>query len=260
MERGQRMTRMAKVLTFLGVMLLTIGSVIPMADAARPDGLSKGQLKKMAEAPIIIDDGGLVDGALGGGDGGSANGPGDYDDGIPGDPSHNGNSDNGNRPCAGCVGSADDKNPPGQYKDGSDHNNGYECDGNTGVAKTNPAHTGCPGPTTTTAPSTTTTTAPSTTTTTAPSTTTTTAPSTTTTTAPDGSTTTTVPDGSTTTTAPTEVLGVQFEQPADGTLAGAFATTGAFLVRPLVAAGLLLMVAGALLMVLRRREADVAGS
>ena len=253
MERGQRMTRMAKVVTFLGVMLLTIGSVVPMADAARPDGLSKGQLKKMADSVIVIDDGGLVDGALGG----SANGPGDYDDGVPGDPSHNGNSDNENRPCAGCVGNADLKNPPGQYKDGSDHNNGYECDGNNGIAKTNPAHTGCVQPTTTTAPSTTTTTAPSTTTTTVPSTTTT-APSTTTTTGPTTS--TTEPDGSTTTTAPTEVLGVQFEKPADGTLAGAFATTGAFLVRPLVAAGLLLMVAGALLMVLRRREADVAGS
>ena len=24
-----------------------------------------------------------------------------------------------------------------------DHNNGYECDGNNGIAKTNPAHTGC---------------------------------------------------------------------------------------------------------------------
>lgn len=47
------------------------------------------------------------------------------------------------RPCAGCVGNADDKFPPGQAPDGSDHNNGYECDGNNGIGKTNPAHTGC---------------------------------------------------------------------------------------------------------------------
>ena len=259
MEQARRMTRLAKVLTFFGVMLLTIGAVTPMADAARPDGLSKGQLKRMAEKAIIVDDSDLVSGVTDAANGGgSANGPGDYDDGVPGDPSGNGNQDPNNDPCAGCHGNADDKNPPGQYKDGNDHNNGYECDGNNGVAKTNPAHTGCPQmTTTTTAPSTTTTTAPSTTTTTAPSTTTT-APSTTTTTAPGETTTTTAPDGSTTTTGPTEVLGVQFEQP--GTLAGALASTGAFILRPLVAAGLLLMVAGALLMVLRREAGDVSGS
>jgi hypothetical protein len=61
------------------------------------------------------------------------------------DPSQNG-SNNGNatgRPAAGTVGNADNKNPPGQYPDGQDANNGYECDGNNGIAKTNPAHTGC---------------------------------------------------------------------------------------------------------------------
>ncbi|HUP85709.1 MAG TPA: hypothetical protein VM143_08585 [Acidimicrobiales bacterium] len=55
------------------------------------------------------------------------------------------------KPCAGCVGNADDKNPPGQYANGNDHNNGYECDpkgggpnnGNSGVGVGNPAHTGC---------------------------------------------------------------------------------------------------------------------
>ena len=47
------------------------------------------------------------------------------------------------KPCAGCVGKADNKNPKGQQPGGSDHNNGYECDGNNGIAKTNPAHTGC---------------------------------------------------------------------------------------------------------------------
>jgi hypothetical protein len=59
------------------------------------------------------------------------------------------------KPCAGCVGNADDKNPPGQSPDGSDHNSGYECDGrdrpadnqqgngNHGIGDENPAHTGC---------------------------------------------------------------------------------------------------------------------
>jgi hypothetical protein len=60
-----------------------------------------------------------------------------------GSPSLNGNGSGGNKPCAGCVGKADNKNPPGQAPNGTDHNNGYECDGNSGVGKTNPAHTGC---------------------------------------------------------------------------------------------------------------------
>lgn len=47
------------------------------------------------------------------------------------------------KPCAGCVGKADNKNPHGQMPGPQDHNNGYECDGNNGIAKTNPAHTGC---------------------------------------------------------------------------------------------------------------------
>lgn len=48
------------------------------------------------------------------------------------------------RPEAGSVGQADDKNPPGQNPNAAeDGNNGYECDGNNGIAKTNPAHTGC---------------------------------------------------------------------------------------------------------------------
>lgn len=71
----------------------------------------------------------------------------------PEHPSGNGNG-NGNavgKPAAGTVGNADDKQPPGQFPDGSDHNNGYECDGNHGIARENPAHTSCdsgkPGPT-----------------------------------------------------------------------------------------------------------------
>jgi hypothetical protein len=65
-----------------------------------------------------------------------------------GSPSGNGNGggEAKGRPCAGCVGNADDKNPKGQRPNGSDSNNGYECDGNSGIARTNPAHTGCTAP------------------------------------------------------------------------------------------------------------------
>ena len=62
-----------------------------------------------------------------------------------GSASQNGKGDgkaNG-KPCAGCVGKADNKNPKGQEPGGSDNNAGYECDRNQGIGKTNPAHTGC---------------------------------------------------------------------------------------------------------------------
>src|SRR3954447_23790788 len=74
-----------------------------------------------------------------------ANVSGAYDSTCDGSPSLNGNGNGnaGGKPCAGCVGNADDKNPPGQAPDGSDHNKGYECDSNHGVGRTNPAHTGC---------------------------------------------------------------------------------------------------------------------
>jgi hypothetical protein len=77
-----------------------------------------------------------------------ANVEGPYDSTRKGLPSENGN-EGGNatcKPCAGCVGKADNKNPPGQQPGPQDHNNGYECDGNHGIAKTNPAHTGCVDP------------------------------------------------------------------------------------------------------------------
>ena len=57
--------------------------------------------------------------------------------------SGNGYGHNNTPNGAGTEGKADSKFPPGQSPDGSDHNNGYECDGNGGVGQTNPAHTGC---------------------------------------------------------------------------------------------------------------------
>jgi len=47
---------------------------------------------------------------------------------------------------AGTVGKADNKNPPGQMPNGSDHNKGFECDSNHGIGRSNPAHTGCNPP------------------------------------------------------------------------------------------------------------------
>jgi hypothetical protein len=83
-----------------------------------------------------------------------ANHSGAYDNTCDGSPSGNGNG-NGKatgKPCAGCVGNADDKNPKGQYPNGSDHNAGYECDRNHGIGRSNPAHTGCTETTSATTP------------------------------------------------------------------------------------------------------------
>jgi hypothetical protein len=159
-------------------------------------------------------------------------------------PSGNGNGGGAatGKPCAGCVGNADDKNPPGQANDGSDHNNGYECDGNHGVGRTNPAHSGCK--TTTTVPKTTTTKVPNTTTT-VPKTTTT-VPKTTTTVP---GTTTTVNPSTTPTTAPPNVLGATFTRTDPAALARTGDRTS-----PLFALGLLLEVAGATLLVIARRR------
>jgi len=82
-----------------------------------------------------------------------ANQGGPYDNTCPAGDSENGKGNGGanGRPCAGCVGNADDKNPPGQLPGPQDNNKGYECenpnkDGNNngiGRGNGNPAHTGC---------------------------------------------------------------------------------------------------------------------
>jgi hypothetical protein len=79
--------------------------------------------------------------------------PGPYDNTCDGRISQNGQGDDApgkGTPCAGCVGNADDKNPPGQVKEFNNEKKndmGYECDGNQGVGahygNGNPAHTGC---------------------------------------------------------------------------------------------------------------------
>jgi hypothetical protein len=77
--------------------------------------------------------------------GNGANVPGPYNPTCNGSPSLNGVGDGKatGKPCAGCVGNADAKNPPGQMPNGKDPNAGYECDRNQGVGQSNPAHTGC---------------------------------------------------------------------------------------------------------------------
>ena len=80
--------------------------------------------------------------------GAGANTTGAYDANYTGAPSGNGGgmaslNAGDHLPLAGSVGNADNMNPPGQLPDGSDANAGYECDTNSGVGLTNPAHTGC---------------------------------------------------------------------------------------------------------------------
>ena len=74
-----------------------------------------------------------------------ANTPGPYTSTRDGSPSANGLGEGAavGRPCAGCVGRADNKNPRGQLPGPQDANAGYECDTNNGIAHGNPAHTGC---------------------------------------------------------------------------------------------------------------------
>jgi hypothetical protein len=232
---------LGKVLSFFGVMLLVFGLLQGGADAAG-NGKGKGSsapglVKKLAQAAADV-----------------ASSPasenddcGEYCSTTDGTPSANGNGGgNGNQPCAGCVGNADNENPSGQHSNGSDSNNGYECDGNNGVAKGNPAHSVCHEPTTTTQPPQTTTTVQQTTTTVAQQTTTT-APLTTTTTAAGATTTTVAIEGATTTTA--EVLGVQFNRGDEQ--ARGLATTGVAFFRPFTMLGALLLLVGITLMTIK---------
>jgi hypothetical protein len=62
------------------------------------------------------------------------------------DPGPSGNGQGKAPHVAGSRGKADNKNPPGQMN--NPNSNGYECGGNKGIAKKNPAHTGCKTPTT----------------------------------------------------------------------------------------------------------------
>lgn len=77
--------------------------------------------------------------------GNGANKHGDFDSTRDGTASGNGNGGGKaqGKPCAGCVGKADNKNPKAQAPREADRNAGYECDRNHGIGRSNPAHTGC---------------------------------------------------------------------------------------------------------------------
>src|SRR5436305_8613791 len=149
----------------MGAVLLALGSVtmvgalVTPASADPGNGHAYGHSK---DAPVTIaDPAPAPQGSDTQATGGANQDCGAYcPDGV-GLPSGNGNGGGSatGQPCAGCVGNADGKNPPGQFEDRGDPNNGYECDGNNGIGKTNRAHTGCQS--TTTLPHSTTTTDPS---------------------------------------------------------------------------------------------------
>ncbi|WP_091369791.1 hypothetical protein [Actinokineospora alba] len=166
-----------------------------------------------------------------------ANTHGPYDSTRDGSPSGNGNGGGEavGKPCAGCVGKADNKNPKGQLPGPQDGNKGYECDSNHGIGRSNPAHTGCKSTTTTTTP-----------------------PTTTITTTTTTSTTTGTTSGPSTAPAPQPGINPAAGSAAAGTTAGttSLADTGVNIGVP-VGAGLLLLGAGSGLIVLsRRRLAD----
>ena len=126
---------------------VAVADVAAVEEAAAPQATDEATETTVAisslDAPVeaMADAGGPLKGCDQ-----AAPGPGGpYDSTCDGSPSGNGNG-GGNavgKPCAGCVGSADDKNPKGQMPNGSDHNAGYECDRNHGIGRANPAHTGC---------------------------------------------------------------------------------------------------------------------
>ncbi|MGH2806051.1 MAG: hypothetical protein ACRDKT_02125 [Actinomycetota bacterium] len=136
-------------------------------DTDGTDGVSNGPGTGDEAAEECLNEESSVNGDTDPGTGG-ANVSGPYDSTCDGRISQNGQGDDANgagTPCAGCVGNADDKNPPGQvseFEGRKPNDMGYECDGNQGVGahygNGNPAHTGDCGVATTTTTATPTTT------------------------------------------------------------------------------------------------------
>lgn len=213
--------------------LLVAGPVSASAEPPedKPGNSAFGQAKRPAAADTTVPQ--PPSNADFTGHGANTHGP--YDSTRDGSPSGNGNGGGEavGKPCAGCVGKADNKNPKGQLPGPQDGNAGYECDRNHGIGRSNPAHTGC---TSTTGPSTPpTTTVPTTTT-----------ESTTTTTTSTGTTTTSGPG-----VGPAGTPGAPAGRPAP---AAALADTGVDAGVPL-ALGALLLGLGTLLMAATRRRA-----
>ena len=120
----------------------------------RADRATANFTDAIADAVATVDTGGgqSCDGTTGS-PGGNVDDDGEYGNNCDFGPSPNGNGDGAavGKPCAGCVGNADDMNPGGPLPGPKNDNNaGYECDpqggedgGNAGVGVGNPAHTGC---------------------------------------------------------------------------------------------------------------------
>lgn len=111
---------------------------------AAPSSTTTSSSTTSTKATTTKSSGGCTQTPYGSG-GNGANTGGVYDDTC--EPKASGNGNGGGvakgKPAAGTVGKADEKNPPGQQPGPNDKNKGYECDGNKGIARTNPAHTGC---------------------------------------------------------------------------------------------------------------------
>src|SRR3954462_6882048 len=141
-----RRLRRLVVVTATSTVVLASGAGMSAAYAAADHSTGTAGTSGTSTSPQPLS---TADQNTGGANGQCPGGP--YCSTRDGSPSGNGNG-GGNatgKPCAGCVGKADNKNPPGQFKDGSDHNAGYECDRNHGIGRSNPAHTGCKPPVTT---------------------------------------------------------------------------------------------------------------
>ena len=161
----KKLNRMPLVLAIAMIMVLVVAISAWAAPSEQGEEKGKGNDKKEAQAqpaaqptptPTPTDDGDPCTTTHGSDTGNGANTDGpdnEYTSRCDGRASDNGNDSGGGggRPCAGCVGNADDKNPPGQAPNDTDSNKGYECDGNNGVGGKksnaapagNPAHTGC---------------------------------------------------------------------------------------------------------------------
>ncbi|GAA4444435.1 hypothetical protein GCM10023148_51390 [Actinokineospora soli] len=228
---------MRKTLILAAAICLAIGG--PVAAGAepppdKPGHSAPGQAKRPAADTTVPQPPSNADFT---GHGANTHGP--YDSTRDGSPSGNGSGTGKSvgKPCAGCVGKADNKNPPGQLPGPQDGNAGYECDRNHGIGRSNPAHTGC---TSTTGPTTPPTTTPTTTT------------GSTTTTEPTVTTSTTTVSSPGSSTPPAGSPGAPAGRPAP---TGALADTGVDAGLPLVLGALLLGLGVLLSVVGRRRKA-----
>jgi hypothetical protein len=139
-------TRQSSVITLVVALFLLTTAVFAFAGDSTDTAATSGSTDSVTSETLAIADAGVTSASATDQDAATkplqgcdqaAEGPGGpYDSTCDGSPSGNGNGGGTatGKPCAGCVGAADDKNPQGQMPDATDGNNGYECDGNSGIA------------------------------------------------------------------------------------------------------------------------------